>query len=135
DKKEWVTSLSVRAIKMLTNKDLELNILHDVCELNLQNTDDIKLFLEARKTSADVIVVESKNDLLQYKNKCINYNNFEKLKKSVDNMSAKEIDATEKEIEALERYLKELKKSIGERGKVFENEKNLKLVMNNATII
>ncbi|MGL5427837.1 MAG: hypothetical protein ACRDAS_07985, partial [Cetobacterium sp.] len=126
DKKEWVTSLSVRAIKMLTNKDLELNILHDVSELNLQNTEDIRAFLDARKSDDVIDIVEPQNTLLQSKNKCVNYNNFEKLKKNVAKMSAKEIDAAEKEIEALERYLKELKKSIGERGKVFENEKNLK---------
>ncbi|MGL5639443.1 MAG: hypothetical protein ACRCY7_07630 [Cetobacterium sp.] len=132
DKKEWVTSLPINAVKMLTHKSVEIELVLDAAELGLGTTSEIKIFLDARKNEGNVIdlieVEKPKSTLLQAKNRCINYNNFEKLKKNISNMNSEEIVQTEKEIESLERYLKELKKSVQDRNKTFENKDNLKLV-------
>lgn len=138
DKKEWVTSLSIPAIKMLTHKSVDINVVLDAAELGLSSTSEIKLFLDARKNNGDVIeiieVEKPKNTLLQAKNKCINYNNFEKLKKNITTMSSEEISQADKELEVLEKYLKELRKNISDRNKTFENKNNLTLVINDGTI-
>lgn len=132
DKKEWVASLSVLAVKMLTHKTVDINVVLDAAELGLTDTSEIKIFLDARKNSDNVIdiieVEKPKNTLLQAKNKCINYNNFEKLKKNITTMSNEEITQADKELEILEKYLKELRKNISDRSKDFENKNNLKLV-------
>ncbi len=138
DKKEWVTSLSIPAIKMLTHKSVDINAVLDAAELGLSSTSEIKLFLEACKNNGDVIeiieVEKPKNTLLQAKNKCINYNNFEKLKKNITTMSSEEINKADKELEILEKYLKELRKNISDRNKTFENKNNLTLVINDGTV-
>ncbi|MGL5051402.1 MAG: hypothetical protein ACRC6E_12375 [Fusobacteriaceae bacterium] len=132
DKKEWVTALPIRAVMALTHKSVEMELVLDAAELGLSNTLEIKMFLEARKNEGKVIdlieVEKPKSNLLQTKNRCVNYNNFEKLKKSISNMNIEEIVQTEKEIENLERYLKELKKSVQDRNTKFENTNNLKLI-------
>ncbi|MGL5049105.1 MAG: hypothetical protein ACRC0R_02480 [Cetobacterium sp.] len=132
DKKEWVTSLPIRAVMALTHKSVEMELVLDAAELGLSTTFEIKMFLDARKNEGKVIdlieVEKPKSNLLQTKNRCVNYNNFEKLKKNISNMNIEEIVQTEKEIENLERYLKELKKSVQDRNTKFENINNLKLI-------
>lgn len=142
DKKEWVTSLSVRAIKMLSNNELDIKILYDLAELQLNKTEEIKIFLDARmnENKENIIEIEENgnykvNPLVQKETKkCVNYKNFEKLEKNIKKMDAKQIMQTEREIESLENYLKSLKKSLADRNKSFENKKNLTLVINDGTV-
>lgn len=131
DKKEWVTSLSIPAVKMLTHKSVDISLVFEVAELGLTSTAEIEMFLNARKNEGKVIEISNKNktdSILQTKNKCINYNGFEKLRKNIFNMSSEEVHRANEEIESLEKYLKDLKKIVRDRSKVFENKNNLKLV-------
>ncbi|MGL5709569.1 MAG: hypothetical protein ACRCW9_01835 [Cetobacterium sp.] len=131
DKKEWVTSLSTRAIKLLMNKELDIKLLYDAAELQLTTTEDIKVFLDARANenkTIDIAPVKSSTNFLQKEVKCVNYKNFEKLEKNLNKMDSKQLHAAEKELEVLEKYLKELRKNISDRNKEYENKDNLKLV-------
>lgn len=131
DKKGWVTSLSVRAIKMLSNKEIDIKIIYDAAELQLTTTEEIKIFLDARMNenkTIDIVPIETNTNFLQKEVKCVNYKNFEKLEKNLNKMDSKQLHAAERELEVLEKYLKELRKNISDRNKEFENEDNLKLV-------
>lgn len=135
DKAQYITSLSIQAVKLLTGKELDLNIVYDAVELEIIKVDDIRCFIEDRTASKDeVIDLEDNfdykvNPLIQKETKkCINYKNFEKLKKSITNMDSKQISQVEKEIDLFEKYIKELKKSLADRNLDFDNKNNLKLV-------
>lgn len=135
DKAQYVTSLSIQAVKLLTGKELDLNIVYDAVELEIIKVDDIRCFIEDRTASKDEVI--DLEDNLDYKvnpliqketKKCINYKNFEKLKKNITNMDSKQISQVEKEIDLFEKYIKELKKSLADRNLDFNNKNNLKLV-------
>ncbi len=133
DKAQYVTSLSTQAVKLLTGKDLDLNIVYDAVELELIKVDDIRYFLEARTTSKEeVIDLEDEykiEPLIQKETKkCVNYKNFEKLRKNISNMDLKQISQVEKEIDLFEKYIKELKKSLTNRSLDFDNKNNIKLI-------
>ena len=133
DKAQYVTSLSTQAVKLLTGKDLDLNIVYDAVELELIKVDDIRCFLEARTTSKEeVIDLEDEykiEPLIQKETKkCVNYKNFEKLRKNISNMDLKQISQVEKEIDLFEKYIKELKKSLTDRSLEFDNKNNIKLI-------
>ena len=135
DKKEWVTSLSVRAIKMLSNNELDIKILYDLAEKQLIKTEEIKIFLDARmnENKENIIEIEENGEykvnptIQKETKKCVNYKSFEKLKKNIGNMDAKQIIQTEKELEIMEAYIKDLRKNLADRGKCFDNTGALKI--------
>ncbi|MGL5428745.1 MAG: hypothetical protein ACRDAS_12635, partial [Cetobacterium sp.] len=55
DKAQYITSLSTQAVKLLTGKDLDINIVYDTVELELIKVDDIRCFIEARSTPKEDI--------------------------------------------------------------------------------
>lgn len=130
----YVTSLSNQAVKILTAEKLDSKILYDAVELELQKVEDLKVFIEARTNDkTDIIDLEDNgeykvNPLVQKETKkCVNYKSFEKLKKNISNMDAKQVIQTEKELELVEAYIKELRKNLTERGKCFDNTGALKI--------
>ncbi|MEG0516889.1 MAG: hypothetical protein RR523_14710 [Cetobacterium sp.] len=130
---QYVTSLSTQAVKLLTGKDLDLNIVYDAVELEIIRVDDIRCFIEARTPQKDEIIDLDGNykiePLIQKETKkCINYKSFEKLKKNINNMDAKQIIQTEKELELMEAYIKDLRKNLADRGKCFDNEEALQIL-------
>lgn len=108
DKAQYITSLSTQAVKLLTGKELDLNIVYDA--VDLENKYKIEPFIQK----------ETK--------KCVNYKNFEKLRKNISNMDLKQISQVEKEIDLFEKYIKELKKSLTDRSLDFDNKNNIKLI-------
>ncbi len=131
---QYVTELSNQAVKLLTAEKLDSRILYDAVEGNIRKVEDIKEFIENRTSpKEDVIDLEDSgeykvNPLVQRETKkCVNYKSFEKLKKNISNMDAKQVIQTEKELELVEAYIKELRKNLTDRGKCFDNEGALKI--------
>ena len=136
---QYVTELSNQAVKLLTAEKLDSRILYDAVEGNIRKVEDIKEFIENRTTrKEDVIDLEDSgeykvNPLVQRETKkCVNYKSFEKLKKNISNMDAKQVIQTEKELELVEAYIKELRKNLNDRGKCFDNEGALKIEFDDA---
>ncbi|MEG0426201.1 MAG: hypothetical protein RR556_10760 [Cetobacterium sp.] len=130
---QYVTSLSTQAVKLLTGKDLDLNIVYDAVELEIIRVDDIRCFIEARTPQKDEIIdldgnYKIKPIVQKETKKCVNYKNFEKLKKDINKMDPKQVSQTEREIESLEKYLRDLKKSLADRSLDFDNKNNIKLI-------
>lgn len=131
---QYVTELSNQAVKLLTAEKLDSRILYDAVEGNIRKVEDIKEFIENRTSpKEDVIDLEDSgeykiNPLVQRETKkCVNYKSFEKLKKNINNMDAKQVIQTEKELELVEAYIKELRKNLTDRGKCFDNTGALKI--------
>lgn len=131
---QYVTELSNQAVKLLTAEKLDSRILYDAVEGNIRKVEDIKEFIENRTSpKEDVIDLEDSgeykvNPLVQRETKkCVNYKSFEKLKKNISNMDAKQVIQTEKELELVEAYIKELRKNLSDRGKCFDNAGALKI--------
>lgn len=123
----------MKAVKLLTGKDLDINIVYDTVELELIKVDDIRCFIEARSTlKEDIIELEEGykiEPLIQKETKkCVNYKNFEKLRKNISAMNSKQISQVEKEIDLFEKYIKEFKKSLADRNLEFDNKNNIKLI-------
>lgn len=136
---QYVTELSNQAVKLLTAEKLDSRILYDAVEGNIRKVEDIKEFIENRiAPKEDVIDLEDSgeykvNPLVQRETKkCVNYKSFEKLKKNISNMDAKQVIQTEKELELVEAYIKELRKNLTDRGKCFDNEGALKIEFDDA---
>lgn len=130
---QYVTSLSTQAVKLLTGKDLDLNIVYDAVELEIIRVEDIRCFIEARTPQKDKIIDLDGNYKIEpivqkETKKCVNYKNFEKLKKDINKMNPKQVSQTEREIESLEKYLRDLKKSLAGRSLDFDNKNNIKLI-------
>lgn len=125
DKKDYVTALSTQAVKILTAKALDMNIVYDIADLQLRKVEDIKEFIEDKTEKVETVTALAKKQ--EITKKCVNYKKFEKLKKNISKMSSKELSQTEKEIASLEKYLKEIKTTLAEKAKMLENENNLKL--------
>ena len=135
DKFQYITSLSTQAVKLLTGKELDLNIVYDAVDLEIIKVEDIRCFIESRTTPKDeVIDLENEYKIEPFiqkeTKKCVNYKNFEKLRKNISNMDLKQISQVEKEIDLFEKYIKELKKSLTNRSLDFDNKNNIKLIDN-----
>ena len=125
EKKDYITSLSTQAVKILTAKALDMNIVYDIADLQLRKVEDIKEFIEDKTEKVETVTALTKKQ--EITKKCVNYKRFESLKKNISKMSSKELSQTEKEIASLEKYLKEIKATLAEKAKMLENENNLKL--------
>lgn len=125
DKKDYVTALSTQAVKILTAKALDMNIVYDIADLQLRKVEDIKEFIDDKTEKVETATALTKKQ--EITKKCVNYKRFESLKKNISKMSSKELSQTEKEITSLEKYLKEIKATLAEKAKMLENENNLKL--------
>lgn len=133
DKSQYITSLSIQAVKLLTGKELDLNIVYDAVDLEIIKVEDIRCFIESKTTPKDeVIDLENEYKIESFiqkeTKKCVNYKNFEKLRKNISNMDLKQISQVEKEIDLFEKYIKELKKSLTNRSLDFDNKNNIKLI-------
>ncbi|MEH1740044.1 hypothetical protein [Fusobacterium varium] len=122
DKIEYISSLSIPAVKALTKKEVDLNVIDDILRLEIKNVDDInQKILEASP------VEETENKKEKVKNafslKTIKFFK-KKIKKSV---SLSDLIETKKDIQVLKKHLQELEKEIELKEKEKENENNLTL--------
>jgi len=122
DKIEYISSLSIPAVKALTKKEVDIGVVDDILRLEIKNIDDInqKIF-----EAALVEETEEKKDRItnSFSLKTIKF--FQKkIKKST---SLSELIGTKKDIQTLKKYLQELEKEIELKEKEKENENNLTL--------
>lgn len=125
DKIEYISSLSIPAVKALTKKEVDLNVIDDILRLEIKNVDDInQKILEAS------LVEETEDKKEKIKNafslKTIKFFK-KKIKKSA---SLSDLIEAKKDIQVLKKHLQELEKEIElkEKEKENENENNLTLL-------
>ncbi|MDU1911093.1 hypothetical protein [Fusobacterium sp.] len=122
DKIEYVSSLSIPAVKALTKKEVDISVIDDILRLEIKNVDDInQKILEA----FPVEETEDKKEKIKntFSLKTIKF--FQKkIKKSV---SLSDLIEVKKDIQALKKHLQELEKEIELKEKEKENENNLTL--------
>ena len=122
DKIEYISSLSIPAIKALTKKEVAISVVDDILRLEIKNVDDIN-----QKILEAIPEKEMKEKKEKIKNtfslKTVNF--FQrKIKKST---SLKELIEAKKDIQTLKKHLQELEKEIEQKEKEKENENNLTL--------
>lgn len=123
DKIEYISSLSIPAVKALTKKEVDLNVIDDILRLEIKNVDDInQKILEA----SPVEETEDKKEKIKnaFSLKTIKF--FQK--KIKNSASLKELVEAKKDIQVLKKYLQELEKEIELKEKEKENENNLTLL-------
>lgn len=120
DKIEYISSLSIPAVKALTKKEVDLSVIDDILRLEIKNIDDInQKILEA----SPVEETEDKKEKIKnaFSLKTIKFFK-KKIKKSA---SLGELVEAKKDIQALKKQLQELEKEIEIKEKEKENENNL----------
>ncbi|MDY3059841.1 MAG: hypothetical protein SOR11_07570 [Fusobacterium sp.] len=120
DKKEYISSLSIPAVKLLTKKDLEFDTLDNILQLELKDVDDIQdAILEAQP------VIEEKE---RKKENPALMKVVKKFKKNISKATTlKELVQQKKELEGYKKMLQELINEIENKEKAQENENNLQL--------
>lgn len=120
DKKEYISSLSIPAVKLLTKKDLEFDTLDNILQLELKDVDDIQdAILEAQP------VIEEKE---RKKENPALIKVVKKFKKNISKATTlKELVQQKKELEGYKKMLQELINEIENKEKAQENENNLQL--------
>lgn len=123
DKIEYISSLSIPAVKALTKKEVALSVIDDILRLEIKNVDDInQKILEA----SPVEETEDKKEKIKnaFSLKTIKF--FQK--KIKNSASLKELVEAKKDIQTLKKHLQELEKEIELKEKEKENENNLTLL-------
>lgn len=119
DRIEYVSSLSIPAIKALTKKEVDIGIVDDILRLEIKNIDDInQKILEASP-------VEEKKEKIKntFSLKTVKF--FQK--KIKNSISLSDLIETKKEIQVLKKQLQEFEKEIELKEKEKESENNLTL--------
>ena len=122
DKIEYISSLSIPAVKALTKKEIDLSVIDDILRLEIKNVDDInQKILEA----SPVEETEDKKEKIKnaFSLKTIKF--FQK--KIKNSASLRELVEAKKDIQTLKKHLQELEKEIELKEKEKENEGNLTL--------
>lgn len=122
DKIEYVSSLSIPAVKALTKKEVDMSVVDDILRLEIKNIDDInQKILEATLVEEP----EEKKDKItnSFSLKTIKFFK-KKIKKSA---SLSDLIEAKKDIQVLKKHLQELEKEIELKEKEKENENNLTL--------
>lgn len=117
DKKVYISSLSIPAVKFLTRKAIDVEVREKVLELELKKVEDM---VEVIGTPE---IVEKPKELQPHIKKTCNF-----FKKRIEKAtSLKELVKEKENISVLIKELKELQKEIEQEEKARENENNLQL--------
>lgn len=121
--KDYISSLSGVAVRLLTHKDVSPLLALDIMEKGIKNMEDIKELIELALSPEEPKKVEYKGSISKKSLGAIR--SIEKqIKKS---SSPTELNSAKKEIEAMKRLLADMEKDILIREKEYENKNNLKL--------
>lgn len=122
DKIEFITDLSIPAVKELTKKNIDIDIQVDAIEKGLNNVEEIKEFV-ASKMPAEKDCKVKKTKQEKYAQKLIAFyvGVIEK------NASSQELASCKRELQDLEKYIKKLKERIVFLEEEKSKENNLKL--------
>lgn len=114
DKQQYISSLSNQAVKLLTHKNVPVELLYDIAELGLKKADDIKAFLVAPKEAETENSSEEEDELDSEKaetNLKIRYvlnTSLREMGEGIEKASPKEVSLYQKEIASLKRELARL---------------------------
>lgn len=129
--KDYISSLSGVAVRLLTHKDVSPLLALDIMEKGIKNMEDIKELIELALSPEEPKKVEYKGSISKKSLGAIR--SIEKqIKKS---SSPTELNSAKKEIEAMKRLLADMEKDILIREKEYENKNNLKLPTSPAPVI
>lgn len=125
DRIEFITKLSIPAVKELTRKHVEINTQVDAIERGLTNPEEIKAFVEKDKKQDD-----KKKSVKPKQPKYVlgMISHFEKATKTEN---IKELVQTKEEIEQIQRYLQSIQAKIKELEEANALKNNLALYDNN----
>lgn len=130
--KDYISSLSGVAVRLLTHKDVDPQLALDIMEKGVKNMEDIRELIELALSPAEPKrAVEYKGSISKKSLGAIK--SIEKqIKKS---SSPAELSSAKKEIEAMKKLLSEMEKDISAKEKEYENKNNLKLPTSPAPVI
>lgn len=121
--KDYISSLSGVAVRLLTHKDVSPLLALDIMEKGVKNMEDIRELIELALFPAEKKTIEYKGSISKKSLGAIK--SIEKqIKKS---SSPAELSSAKKEIEAMKKLLSEMEKDIASKEKEYENQNNLKL--------
>lgn len=117
---EYVSSLSIPAVKALTKKEVDIDVVDDILSLKLKNIDDINQKIN-EATGSSITSKEKVQNI--FSTKVIKF--FQRKVKVADSLV--DLATTKKDIQLLKKQLQELEKEIEAKEEKKENEKNLTL--------
>lgn len=122
--KDYISSLSGVAVRLLTHKDVYPQLAVDIMEKGVKNMEDIKELIELALTpEQSKKTIEYKGEISKKSLKVIR--GLEKqIKKST---SQSELNTAKKEIEVMKKLLSDMEKDIADKEKEYQNQNNLKL--------
>lgn len=121
--KDYISSLSGVAVRLLTHKDVDPQLAVDIMEKGVKNMEDIRELIELALSPEEPKTIEYKGSISKKSLGAIK--SIEKqIKKS---SSPAELSSAKKEIETIKRLLADMEKDIASREKEYENKNNLKL--------
>ena len=121
EKKNLISSLSILAIKVLTNQLVTFEQQKKVLELGYTAVEDIKVNLIHEQ---DRKLIESIPSKFRY----FNPKSIDKINKDIKKMTIKDLGDTKRELEYYRKLINETMKDLEIKEKEFENKDNLKLV-------
>lgn len=121
--KDYISSLSGVAVRLLTHKDVDPQLAVDIMEKGVKNMEDIRELIELALSPEEPKTIEYKGSISKKSLGAIK--SIEKqIKKS---SSPAELSSAKKEIETMKRLLADMEKDISAKEKEYENKNNLKL--------
>ena len=128
--KDYISSLSGVAVRLLTHKDVSPQLALDIMEKGVKNMDDIRELIELSLTPEQPKKVIEYKGTISKKSLGTIRSIERQIKKS---SSATELNTVKKEIEAMKKLLSDMEKDIANREKEYENKNNLQLPVDDPT--
>lgn len=125
--KDYISSLSGVAVRLLTHKDVSPQLAVDIMEKGVKNMDDIRELIELS------LAPEQPKKVIEYKGTISkkSLGTIRSIERQIKkSSSATELNTVKKEIEAMKKLLSDMEKDIANREKEYENKNNLKLIVN-----
>lgn len=128
--KDYISTLSGVAVRLLTHKDVSPQLALDIMEKGAKKMEDIKELIEL------ALAPEQPKKIIEYKGAISkkSLGSIRSIERQIKNStSATELNTVKKEIEAMKKLLSDMEKDIANREKEYENKNNLQLPVDDPT--
>ena len=128
--KDYISTLSGVAVRLLTHKDVSPQLAVDIMEKGVKNMDDIRELIELS------LAPEQPKKVIEYKGTISkkSLGTIRSIERQIKkSSSATELNTVKKEIEAMKKLLSDMEKDIANREKEYENKNNLQLPVDDPT--
>lgn len=122
DKTEYISSLSIPAVKLLTKKKIDVEVREKIILLEPKTTKEIIELLKNENMDQQNKTHELVNPQIKK-----TYNFFKNKLKKVNNN--RELMETKKELQQMKKIISELEKDVLDKEKEYENQNNMKLAI------